>query len=94
MTLGQMILSQLIDPFRIALIVALVFTALRNRAVTGWVVPLLAGLLFVAVIIPSTIGSQLAEPLWLQVVTGLVSNAVILTVVLGVWEIVQRLRRG
>ena len=49
--------SQLMDPFRIALLIALVFTMWRNRAVTGTVVPLLAGMLFVAVIIPATISA-------------------------------------
>ncbi len=84
--------SQLMDPFRIALLIALVFTMWRNRAVTGTVVPLLAGMLFVAVIIPATISAPGALPMWLVVAVGFVANAVIVGVVLGVWAVVMRVR--
>lgn len=94
MTLSQLILTQLADPFRIGLIVALVATMLRTRAATGTVLPLAAGMVFVAVILPSTIGAGMAEPLWRQVAAGLVSNGVILGVVLGLWTAVSRLRGG
>jgi hypothetical protein len=93
MTLGQIILSQLTDPFRIALIVALVFTLLRNRAVTGVIVPALAGIVFVAVIIPSTLGAASTEPVLRQVLVGLLSNAVILSVVAGIWQVWLHFRK-
>ena len=93
MDLSNLILSQLADPFRIGLLVALVITMLRTEAVTGIWVPLAAGLLFVAVIIPSTTLTALTQPLWQIVAVGLVSNAIILVVILGVWTTYQRLRR-
>ncbi len=93
MSLSQLVLTQLEDPFRIALIIGLVVTMVRTRAQTGTVVPLAAGVLFVAVIIPSTLGTRLAEPFWLQVGAGLISNLVILGVVLGAWEAFRRLTR-
>jgi len=93
MSLSQLVLTQLEDPFRIALIIGLVVTMVRTRAQTGTVVPLAAGVLFVAVIIPSTLGTRLAEPFWLQVGAGLISNLVILGVVLGAYEAFRRLTR-
>ena len=50
----ELIQSQLMDPFRIGLIVALVYTMFRTRAATGTAVPLALGVVFVAVILPST----------------------------------------
>ena len=93
MSLSQLVLTQLEGPFRIALIIGLVVTMVRTRAQTGTVVPLAAGVLFVAVIIPSTLGTRLAEPFWLQVGAGLISNLVILGVVLGGYEAFRRLTR-
>lgn len=93
MSLSQLVLTQLEDPFRIALIIGLVVTMIRTRAQTGTVVPLAAGVLFVAVIIPSTLGTRLAEPFWLQFGAGLISNLVILGVVLGGYEAFRRLTR-
>jgi len=90
--LSNLILSQLADPFRIGLMVALVITMQRTQATTGVWVPLAAGVLFVAVIIPSTMLTVLAQPLWQVVAVGMVSNAIILAVVLGVWAIYQRFR--
>lgn len=93
MDLSNLILSQLADPFRIGLMVALVITMLRTQGVTGVLVPLAAGVLFVAVVIPSTTLNVLAQPLWQIVAVGLVSNAIILAVILGVWAVYQRFRR-
>ncbi len=100
MTLTDLLQSQLIDPFRIGLLIALLYTAIQNRAATGMVVPLAAGVVFVAVILPSTMGpgptgsgAAAALPLWQVIAVGLVANAVILAVIMGVWRIVQRLRR-
>jgi hypothetical protein len=92
MPLTDLLLQQLADPFRIGLIVALVFTAVRTQPVTGTVVPLLAGLLFVAVIIPSTISPPGADGFWPAVATGLVANTILLAVVLAVRALVLRLR--
>ena len=93
MDLSNLILSQLADPFRIGLMVALVITMQRTQGTTGVWVPLAAGVLFVAVIIPSTMLTVLAQPLWQVVAVGMVSNAIILAVILGAWAIYQRFRR-
>lgn len=93
MDLSNLILSQLADPFRIGLLVALVITMLRTQAITGVLVPLAAGVLFVAVIIPSTVLTALAQPLWQIVAVGVVSNTIIVAVIFGLWTIYQRFRR-
>lgn len=88
----ELIQSQLIDPFRIGLIGALVFTMLRTRAATGTLLPLAMGVVFVAVILPTTIPSGTA-PMTEAIVAGLVSNLIILGIVLALVVVVQRLRR-
>ena len=87
----ELIQSQLIDPFRIGLIVALVFTMFRTRAATGMALPLALGVLFVAVIIPST---QVAGTTSLAdaIAAGIVSNLIILGIVLALAMIIRRLR--
>lgn len=87
----ELIQSQLMDPFRIGLILALVFTMLRTQAATGTVLPLAAGVIFVAVILPSTQGSG-AVSLTQAVAAGIVSNLIILGIVLALAMIVRRLR--
>ena len=91
----DLIQSQLLDPFRIGLIVALVFTMFRTRAATGTVLPLAAGVIFVAVILPATQspgqGSGAAS-LTEAVAAGVVSNLIILGIVLALAMIVRRLR--
>ena len=85
----ELIQSQLADPFRIGLVVALVATMYRTRAATGTVVPLVAGVVFVAVILPATQG---AADLTRSVLAGLVSNAIILGIVLALVVIIRRIR--
>jgi hypothetical protein len=94
MTLTDLALSQFMDPFRIALLIGLVFTMQRTVAVTGKVVPLLAGIAFVAVIIPSTITQGLAATYLMQIGVGLVTNAVILAIVLGLKALIDQRRAG
>ncbi|MDH2328416.1 hypothetical protein QCN27_16300 [Cereibacter sp. SYSU M97828] len=85
----DLLISQLTDPFRIGLLVALVLTTLRNAAISGVIVPLLAGIVFVAVIIPVTMEGG-ADPI--RIAVGLASNAIILAVVLGLRALALRLR--
>lgn len=87
----DLIQTQLLDPFRIGLIVALVFTMYRTRAATGTLLPLAMGVVFVAVILPSTQASG-ATGLTEAVLAGLVSNLIILGIVLALAVIVRRLR--
>ena len=87
----ELIQTQLTDLFRIGLIVALVATMLRTQATTGRLLPLAAGVLFVAVIIPSTMpagGAGLGQ----AVAAGVVSNLIILGIVLALWSVISRLR--
>ncbi len=85
------VLSQLTDPFRIGLMVALVVTMFRTSAVTGRVIPLALGVLFVAVMLPSTMPSQSVE-LIDAIVAGVVSNAIILAIVLAIATLIKRQR--
>jgi hypothetical protein len=87
----ELIQSQLTDLFRIGLIVALVFTMFRTQAATGTVLPLAAGVVFVAVILPSTQGSGTAS-LTEAIAAGIVSNLIILGIVLALAMIIRRLR--
>lgn len=88
----DLVFSQLTDVFRIGLIVVLVITMLRTASVTGRVLPLVLGVVFVAVIIPTTMPGGSAT-LTQAILAGLVSNTAILVVVLGVARLVARLRR-
>lgn len=83
----DLINSQLTDPFRIGLLIALFVTMLRTRAASGTVLPLAAGIVFVAVIVPSTMGGGFALQ---TVLAGIISNAVIVAAILGIWTIYQR----
>lgn len=93
MPASQILLDQLTDPFRIALIIGLVFTMYRTRAQTGTLVPLAAGVLFVAVMLPMTMGAAAGQTMVEQVGFGVGANLVILAGVMGVWQVVARLRR-
>lgn len=88
----DIVLSQLTDPFRIGLIIALVVTMLRTSAVTGRALPLAMGVVFVAVILPNTMPSGTAN-LSDAIFAGLISNIVILAVVLAAAALFARLRR-
>ena len=87
----DLIQSQLADPFRIGLIIALVATMYRTRAATGQVVPLGLGVVFVAVILPST-NPRAGVTLTDAVLAGLASNLIILAIVLALALAYRRLR--
>jgi len=83
--------SQLTDLFRIGLIIGLVFTMYRTAAITGRVLPLGLGVVFVAVILPATMsGTATFTKAFL---TGLVSNSIILVHVLIIARLITRMRR-
>jgi hypothetical protein len=87
----DLVISQLTDPFRIGLIVALVVTMFRTQAATGQVVPLALGVIFVAVILPST-NPPTDVALTNAIGAGLVSNVIILAIVLALAVLFRRLR--
>ena len=89
----DLLATQLTDLFRIGLIFALVITTTRNAAITGKILPSIAGVIFVAVIIPATMQSAGVDPLWRLAVIGVVANVIILALVLAIWSAVLRFRR-
>lgn len=90
MTAYDIFVAQITDPFRIGLLIALLLTTRNTVARTGVVLPLLAGLVFVAILIPLTFSSG-ADDWWTLVAVGLLSNAAILAVALGLWLAFARL---
>jgi hypothetical protein len=92
MGFADIFLAQIIDPFRIALVIMLVLTAARTSATVGSLIPLALGVVFVAVLIPVALGGDHGERT-LPIAVGLVSNAVILSVVLAAKAALGRLTR-
>jgi hypothetical protein len=88
----DLVLLQLTDPFRIGLIIALVVTMLRTAAVTGRALPLSLGVLFVAVILPTTMPSSTAS-VSDAILAGLISNLIIVGPVLAAAMLIARQRR-
>jgi hypothetical protein len=84
--------GQLLDPFRWGLLAALVATMLRTEAVTGRLLPLAAGVAFVAAIIPSTMGTAEGAGLARAVGLGVVANLLVLAALLLAREAWLRLR--
>jgi len=87
----DLINQQLTDPFRIILLIALFGTMLRTRAATGTYIPLAAGAVFVAVILPLTMSK--GGDFMPTVLAGLVANVTILAIILGVWTIYQNAKK-
>lgn len=88
----ELVLSQLSDVFRIGLIMALVLTMRRTAPVTGRVLPLAAGVVFVAVLLPSTMPGD-SHSLTHAILAGLISNLIILVPVLLLAGWLARFRR-
>lgn len=88
----ELLQAQLGDVFRIGLIIGLIITAARTRAVTGIALPLAAGVVFIAAIIPLTTSTAVAAPFWMQVASGLIANLILLGVGLVLWTLIEKLR--
>ena len=88
----EILTAQLTDLFRIGLMIALIITARRTVAATGWVLPLIFGVIFVALMIPMTLQTQTPEPLWRLAAVGVVANLIILAAALGVYAAFKRFR--
>ncbi len=89
MTLADLLLSQLLDPFRIVLLIALVLTARNTAATVGMAVPLALGVVFVAVLLPATTQTSAEISRTAAILCGLAVNAVVVLVVLAglhVWS--------
>lgn len=85
----DLFISQLTEPFRIGLIIALVATMWRTSAVSGTLVPLAVGMVFVAVLIPVAMQGGFDAT---RVGVGLIANLVILAVILAAWQAFRRLK--
>ncbi|WP_395447424.1 hypothetical protein ACHMW7_21065 [Aminobacter sp. UC22_36] len=84
-------LAQLTDPFRIGLLIALVLTAANTaQALNRWI-PIALGIVFVAVLIPFSIGANATVDATTSVLVGLLSNATILAVLLAAKALYSRL---
>jgi hypothetical protein len=93
MSLTDLLLAQLADPFRIGLLIALFITMLRTQTATGIWAPLGAGAVFVAVIIPSTLTqSAQAVPLAQAIGVGIVADVILLAIILAAWTAFKRVR--
>jgi chromate transport protein ChrA len=86
----ELLQSQLTDVFRIGLIIALIATTIRTQGQTGRIIPLIAGVIFVAVIIPSTMQPNSEIPMIERIGMGILANAIILGACWGIWQSIQR----
>ncbi len=93
MSLPDLLISQLSDPFRIGLLIALFVTMLRTQGATGTILPLAIGAVFVAVILPLTAQSGAAAPLAVLVGVGILADMILLAIILAAWTLYQRVRR-
>jgi uncharacterized membrane protein len=82
MDFGDMFIAQLTDPFRIGLVAALFLTSLRTAGTVGSLIPLALGVVFVAVLIPTSLASETPYKMS-QIGIGIISNVVILAVFLA-----------
>jgi hypothetical protein len=90
MSFLQIIQSQLVEPFRIVLLIALVVTMLRTSRHTGRVIPLALGIVFVAVMATATgDGDRLT-----LVGLGIATNAILVAIILGLAQLWMRLSRS
>lgn len=91
----DIILQQLVDPFRIGMVFFLLLTAQRTQAAMGMVTPLALGVLFVAALIPLTIQGERFPAFEDKLVAfgyGVISNTVILAVCLAGWHVMRKMR--
>ncbi|MDW6021314.1 hypothetical protein SAZ10_05985 [Mesorhizobium sp. BAC0120] len=94
MEVAHIIVGQLADPFRMGLLIALLFMAARpsGGGHHRWL-PIALGLVFVAVLIPTAMASNAADPVSAQIGVGLLSNGIIVGIMLFAEAVFERLRR-
>ncbi len=93
MDISTLLVEQFTDIFRLGLLAGLIYTTERTREQTGVVLPLVAGVIFVAIIIPATMPRSEVS-LWLAAGTGVVVNAVIVAVFWTAWQAFSTSRRS
>jgi hypothetical protein len=93
MDLSALAVAQFTDIFRLGLLAGLVYTTERTRQQTGVLLPLLAGIVFVAVIIPATMPVA-GVPQMTATVSGIAVNAVITGLFWLAWQAISKSSRG
>lgn len=93
MDLSALALAQFTDIFRLGLLAGLIYTTERTRQQTGVLLPLLAGIVFVAVIIPATMPVA-GVPQMTATATGLAVNAVIVGLFWLAWQAISKSKRS
>ena len=88
----NILMSQLADPFRIGLLVALLFTAQSSSGALNRWLPIGIGLVFVAVLIPTALASD-GEPVSAEIGVGFVSNAAVVALLLAAQRLYERVRK-
>ncbi|MGH6760233.1 MAG: hypothetical protein ACRECW_01400 [Phyllobacterium sp.] len=86
----EIILSQITDPLRIGLLAGLVVTMKNTETVTGRILPLILGVIFVATLLPVSFSASNSAMQWTEILIGLISNAAILAVLLGLFAAYAR----
>jgi len=93
MDLAPLLIEQATDIFRLGLLDGLVYTTDRTRHQTGVLLPLVAGVIFVAIIIPTTMPRP-GVGLWQAAGTGLLVNAVVTALFWFAWQAIARQKQG
>jgi hypothetical protein len=93
MDISTLLVEQFTDIFRLGLLAGLIYTTERTRMQTGVVLPLIAGVIFVAIIIPTTMPKP-GVSLWQAAAVGVAVNAVIVAVFWAAWQAFAKSRRS
>jgi uncharacterized membrane protein len=93
MDLSALVVAQFTDIFRLGLLAGLIYTTQRTRQQTGVLLPLLAGIVFVAVIIPATMPIS-GVPQLTATASGIAVNAVIVGLFWLAWQSISKAKRG
>jgi hypothetical protein len=86
---SALLLTQLTDVFRIGFLIGLIYTIERTRQQTGVIVPLLAGIVFIAVIL-ATAMPVMNVPVWQSIASGIAANAAITAVLWLIWSVIRK----
>lgn len=93
MDISALLVEQFTDIFRLGLLAGLIYTTERTRHQTGVLLPLIAGVVFVAIIIPATMPKP-GISLWQAAGVGIAVNAVITAVFWLAWQAISRAKRS
>jgi len=93
MDIAALLTEQATDIFRLGLLAGLIYTTERTRTQTGVLLPLLAGIVFVAIIIPATMPKP-GQDMWVAAATGIAVNAVITALFWFAWQGISRAKKS